>query len=564
MLPLKLPYGLSNFKDVVTEGYLYIDKTGWIEKLEQQGKFNILLRPRRFGKSLFLSSLWYYYDTRFKDDFDPIFSGLYIGGNPTGLQNSYPVLFLDFSGIETCSGKAIRSGFNARVETSLLSFLESYDYAEKEMREIRRQDGPAAKIDCFFRICRDVKIYMLIDEYDHFANAVLGENQGLFQEIIGKGGFVRAFYETIKTAALKGVVDRLFITGVTSITLDSLTSGFNIGKNLSHHRDFNNAIGFTGEEVEKVVAPLVPACDLDQRRLMTELAGWYNGYKFSARAERRIYNPDMILYFADNFDVEDCRYPERMLDDNIASDYGKIMRLFSIGDIESNYDLLEELITNGEVIGSHKTRLDIVKSFDRDDFISLLLYMGLVTIKGSAVARLSYSIPNYVIRKLFFDFFRVEVEQRGQIILSNRKLEDAVVSLALQGDTAPLIKEITKALTLFSNRDYMKMDEKHIKAVILTLLYRSEVYYIKSEPEISNKYPDILLLERNPFKVDHQFLFELKYYKKKDGLQGRQAKKAEGLEQVRGYLRLPEIKDLKKLKACVLLTNGSEIEAIPV
>lgn len=561
---MKIPYGESNFKKVLTGNYLYIDKTRYIEKLEQQGNFNILLRPRRFGKSLFLSSLWHYYDIRYKDDFDSIFSDLYIGGNPTPLKNSYQVLFMDFSGIVTRDPETIVRDFDRKVKTALSGFFRTYGYPGEFIQIIEAQPSPATCLEAFFELVKDSNIYFLIDEYDHFANTVLGENLDLFSEIIGKGGFVRAFYETIKTAALKGVVDRLFITGVTSITLDSLTSGFNIGKNLSHRPNFNCAIGFTGEEVEGIIQPLVSACDLDRQQLMAEMTKWYNGYQFSTRAEERVYNSDMILYFVGNFDLEDCRYPERMLDDNIASDYGNIMRLFAIGDRESNYNVLEELIVKGEITGLHKTKLDIVKSFDRDDFISLLLSMGFITMKDALLNEIRFVIPNYVIQKLYYDYFKVEVEQRGKIDINAGKLTKAVRELALANNIAPFAEEITKALSLFSNRDYMRMDEKHIKAVILTLLYGSNVYYIKSEPEINNKYPDILLLERNPFKVNHQFLFELKYSKKKDGERGWKSKKAEGLKQVREYLQLPDIKGLEKLKSYVLLTNGSDVSVIPV
>ncbi len=560
---MKIPYGLSNFRDVITEGYLYIDKTAYITKLEEQGKLNILLRPRRFGKSLFLSSLWHYYDIRFKDEFDAIFGKLHIGKNPTSLKNSYQVLFLDFSGIETSSRERIRHGFNTRVGTALRKFLRRYSYGQEAIDHIDEKNSAAEKIEHFFEVITEIKIYLLIDEYDHFANAILGEDINLFKEIIGKGGFVRSFYEIIKSATLEGVVDRLFITGVTSITLDSLTSGFNIGENLTHHKDFNQAIGFTRKETETVVKPLVDACGLDMQKLLADLSKWYNGYLFNEEKKERIFNSDMVLYFAKNFDNEGCRYPKRMLDTNIASDYGNIMRLFAIGDQENNYTTLEELITSGEIVGLHREKLDIEKGFDRDDFIGLLLYMGFITISGTILNEIRYRVPNYVIQQLYYQYFKVEVEQRSQITMDSRCLTEAVKQLALHNNIEPLLAEINKALGLFSNGGLL-MDEKHIKAVILTLLYQSEVYFIQSEPEINNRYPDILLLERNPFKVKHQFLFELKYSKKKDGERGLRKKRVEGMKQVQEYLLLNSIRDLHGLRAYLLLTNGSQIEAVAV
>ncbi len=561
---MKIPYGESSFKKIRTENYLYIDKTAYIETLEQEGSFNILLRPRRFGKSLFLSTLWHYYDVRYKDEFETLFSGLAINDNPTPLRSSYQVLFMEFSGISDSDNDAVERDFLFEVHKRLRIFLEDYQYPNETIRRLETQASPASLMKLFFEIIREEKIYLLIDEYDHFANSILGTSLQRFQEVIGRGGFVRSFYETIKTATMEGIVDRFFITGVTSITLDSLTSGFNIGNNITHHQAFNQAIGFTHKEVETAVQPLVTACDLEQQKLMGELSSWYNGYCFSTRAEERIFNADMVLYFIKKIDTKTCLYPERMLDDNIASDYRKIMQLFGIGDRTANFEILEELITTGEVVGLHSRKLDVEKKFDQDDFLGLLLYMGFITITGTLLNRIRYGIPNYVIQKLYYDYFKAEAEQRAQLTLSNRSIEDAVIELALYNNIAPLIKEIHKALAMFSNRDFMNMDEKHLKAVILTLLYQSELYFIRSEPEINNRYPDIMLLERNPFKVEHQFLFELKYSKKKEGGQGWVKKKEEGVRQVREYLHLEEVKRLSKLRAYLLLTDGSEMEAVVV
>ncbi|MCI5122482.1 MAG: AAA family ATPase, partial [Candidatus Electrothrix sp. AUS4] len=315
------------------------------------GGFNILLRPRRFGKSLFLSTLWHYYDVRSKDEFDALFGGLAAGRNPTPLRNSYQVLFMEFSGIGDSDNDAVERDFLFEVHKRLRIFLEDYQYPDETIRRLETRSSPASLMKLFFEIIREEKIYLLIDEYDHFANSILGTSPERFQEIIGRGGFVRSFYETIKTATMEGIVDRFFITGVTSITLDSLTSGFNIGNNITHHRAFHQAVGFTREEVETAVRPLADACDLEQRELMKELSRWYNGYRFSTRAQERLFNADMVLYFIKNFDKETCLYPERMLDDNIASDYRKIMQLFGIGDRAANFKILEELITVGEVVG---------------------------------------------------------------------------------------------------------------------------------------------------------------------------------------------------------------------
>ena len=563
---MKIPYGESNFKKIITQGFLYIDKTKYIEILEQSGSYNILLRPRRFGKTLFLSTLRSYYDILCQDEFETLFSHLAIGRNPTPLKNSYQTLFMEFSGISIKDEESIERDFALEVTKRLRTFLNEYQYPAELILRVEEQASPASLMKVFFEIVRDAKIYLFIDEYDHFANALLGEDQELFSAIVGKGGFVRSFYEVIKTATMEGIVDRLFITGVTSITLDSMTSGFNIGDNITYHQDFNQAMGFTAQETEEMIRPFVEACGLNQREVMQTLANWYNGYRFSSRADEKIFNPDMVLYFLRHFDTGECRWPEQMLDDNIASDYGKIMRLFGIGDRERNFETLEELIVNHEIIGLHKGKLDLDmhKPFERDDFISLLLYMGFITISGTVLSQLRYIIPNYVIEKLYYGYFRTEIEQRAQIRVEKHTLEHAVAELALHNNINPLLEEIRKVLALFSNRDFMRMDEKHIKAVILTLLYQSEVYFIKSEAEINNRYPDILLLERKPVEVRYQFLFELKYSKKKDREKGMEEKRAEGITQIREYQGLADIRALAKLQSYLLLTDGTEIEAVAV
>ena len=206
------------------------------------------------------------------------------------------------------------------------------------------------------------------------------------------------------------------------------------------------------------------------------------------------------------------------------------------------------------------------KPFERNDFISLLLYMGFIAISGTVLDELRYLIPNYVIEKLYYRYFKTEIELRSQITLDNSRLKEAVRQLALHNNIniKPLVEEIGRVLALFSNRDFMRMDEKHIKAVILTLLYQSEVYFIRSEAEVNNRYPDILLLERNPIEVRYQFLFELKFSKKKDGAQGLAEKREEGIAQIRGYQELADISSLPKLQSYLLLTDGTEIEAVAV
>ncbi|WP_323128445.1 AAA family ATPase [Candidatus Thiothrix anitrata] len=503
---MKIPYGESNFKKVITGGYVYIDKTAYIAQLETAGSYHFLLRPRRFGKSLFVSMLWHYYDMAHQHEFEALFGKLYIGQYPTPLKNSYQVLLMDFSGIATATPERVYEGFAASVNTSLGDFLHRYGYAPEVFARISGKAAPEEKIRIFFEAVKMAgqKILLLIDEYDHFANTLLAEDLSLFQCIMGKGGFVRSFYEVLKSATMTGVLDRLFVTGVTPLMLDSLTSGFNIAENLSIHAGFNAAMGFTHLETQGLLQPLADQCGLETDTLMADVTDWYNGYRFHVDANETVFYSDMVLYFAKHFDRDNCTYPKRMLDENIASDYRKIMALFQIGDRDANYQVLNDLINNGDVLAVQQRKFELDKHFDRNDFISLLAYMGFVTISGETMTQTRFAIPNHVIRELYFQYFKVELEQRNQLKLSNQTLPVAIETLALQGDLQPLAVEMQQVLAGLSNRDLIKLDEKHIKTLLLTLLYQFPIYFIHSEREMDKKYPDVLLLERSPFAVKYQ------------------------------------------------------------
>ncbi len=561
----KIPYGISNFKTVIDEDYLFIDKTPYIAQLEAAGRYNVLMRPRRFGKSLFVSMLEHYYDVKRADEFDTLFGKLHVGQHPTLSRNSYQVLFMEFSGIATDDGHdAVLAGFDHNVATWLGKFLERYDYPQALKQAVLAQKSPAARIREFLAGLGEQKILLLIDEYDHFANSILGADMGLFQDIMGKGGFVRSFYEVLKTATQRGTLDRLFVTGVTPLMLDSLTSGFNIAKNLSLHADFSTAMGFTAAETQILLQPLAAQCLPDHGQLMRDVTDWYNGYRFHPTATETVFNSDMVLYFVTEFDRKRCAYPERMLDENIASDYRKIMALFQIGNPDTNYQVLDDLINQGEVAAVQQRKFEIDKHFDRHDFISLLAYMGFVTISGKTMTQTRFGIPNHVIRELYFQYFKVALEERSQWQLPDQTLAAAIEMLALQGDLQPLASEMVTVLQGLSNRDLIKLDEKHIKTLLLTLLYQFPIYFIQSEREVDKKYPDVLLIERSPFAVNHQHLIELKYAKKGDGATGWEAKRQAGIEQVQGYLQLPSVAVMPKLTAWVMLTDGERVEVMTV
>ncbi len=557
----KIIYGESNFKKIkINNDYLYIDKTEYIEKLEKTNEnFLIFLRPRRFGKSLFLSTLQYYYDENSADEFDAIFNDTYIGANPTPLKSSFRILFFEFSGIEVehRTPQQIKNSFNVNLYVSISKYLNSYGYSQIDIEHIRSFNEPADIVKEFFERVQDDKIYILIDEYDQFANAILAYSMKDFLEIVGKGGFVRSFYEVLKGATQTGVVQKMFITGVTPITLDSLSSGFNIVSNISNEEPFNALAGFRQEEVNySLEQTLFKKCpNIDKEEIVYKIKEWYNGYLFNVKTEERIYNATLVNYFLSKYDYKRCEMPIKMLDSNVASDYKAIMKLFNIGDSERNYKILEELIENGSITGIIKDRYDLNQSFKENDFITLIYSMGFITIKNEAFGEVfEFCIPNYVIKMLYFNYFAVELKERNNLAISFDSRRP-LIDLA-RGDIEPFKEQLDTSIKTLSNRDHQGFTEKHFQVIALALLSFASFYFIDSQPELNNKYPDILLIGRDE-KVPHNYLFELKWKKEKDSYESI---KEEGMRQVEGYKQLDKVKSIPKLRSFLLIGSKDGVE----
>jgi hypothetical protein len=309
------PHGVSNFEQLAAQGYVFVDKTPYIEKLEiEKEKFVSFLRPRRFGKSLFLSMLEYYYDILYKDRFEELFSKYYIGKNPTPLANSYRVLVFDFSGINTTNLEAIYQEFHKSVRFSVDNFLVLHNLGTpKEREEVLEETSPQLIIKSFFRLYRNLRlperIYLLIDEYDHFTHEILTQDLETFQRAVSFGGYVRKFYEVIKSATRDGVVDKIFITGVSPITLDGLTSGFNILTHLTSSKRFASMMGFSEAEVRSLLR-LVLEDPSQEEAIMQDLRYYYNGYRFSSRFAAIPLQPRYGLVFLETLELRSKSYPE--------------------------------------------------------------------------------------------------------------------------------------------------------------------------------------------------------------------------------------------------------------
>jgi len=559
----KIIYGESNFRKIkINNDYLYIDKTKFIETLEGLNEsYVIFLRPRRFGKSLFLSTLQYYYDENSKDEFEVIFNDTYIAKNPTVLKSSYRILFFEFSGINTDMGMdAIYEGFRDNVNSAIYRYFMNYGY-EGYTTKLQNIKTPSGLIKYFFDVAKDDQIYLLIDEYDHFANAILAHSMEEFLAIVSKGGFVRSFYEVLKGATQSGTLHKMFITGVTPITLDSLSSGFNIVKHITYKQEFNAMAGFTQEEVEcSLQASIFTRCtEVDKQMLLDKVRIWYNGYLFNSDAKSRVYNATLLNYFITEYHFDTCRMPTKMLDVNVASDYKAIMKLFNIGDGERNYKILEALIETNSITGTIKERYDLNRDFGEDDFITLIYSMGFITIKNEIVAGLyEFEIPNYVIKMLYFNYFAIELERRNQFKMTHSIAK--VLTQLLLGDIAPFQNQLNEVIQSLSNRDHQGFDEKYFHVIALALLSFGEFYFIDSQPERNRKYPDIVLIGRDE-RVPNNYLFELKWLKGKDSYESI---KRDGLKQVEEYLSLDKIQSIPKLRAYLLIGSKDGVEFVRV
>ncbi|MBF0544017.1 MAG: AAA family ATPase [Candidatus Riflebacteria bacterium] len=401
----RIPYGVSNFKKLIQDGNIYVDKTEYIRQLENLNEdYIIFLRPRRFGKSLFISLLEHYYDIKHAESFQALFGNFNIGRDPTPLHNSYYILRFTFSGINTDTPENSRRGFSHNVFQGIRNFCIKYSFEIN----ISEKKEASEMIDAFFSEVSkliDKKVYLLIDEYDHFANELLGFNPEFFKDSVSKNGFVRKFYEMLKEATAIGILDRIFVTGVSPITLDSMTSGFNITKNFTREKLLNEMMGFTESEVIALSNETIEG-GIEEK--MSKLRQYYNGYLFHPNGAARLYNSDMILYFMSSLQ-QFGEEPADLVDRNVVSDYGKIGRLFDIGGFNAErMTVLDEIIEGKEQKTKITDQFSLELKMSLNEFKSLLFYMGFLTIKryDEISDEIFLDVPNYVIKELYFNYFR--------------------------------------------------------------------------------------------------------------------------------------------------------------
>lgn len=568
---LRLPYGISNFQTLVREGYHFVDRTPFIAQLEGLNeRYLFFLRPRRFGKSLFVSMLQCYYGVEYAKDFEEFFGKFAIGKTPTPMANGYRVLKFDFSRLNTQTTESTAFSFMQNARQGVGNFLSFYSDCFEEDDQtyiLAAQEPNTLLIRLFERVYNKQhsgamaeKLYILIDEYDHFANELIAFRLEDFKETVSRTGYVRKFYESIKTATGDGIVDRLFVTGVAPLTLDSMTSGFNIGSDISLDRLFHKMMGFEEADVREILVGI----GIDQSQLphtLDEVRQWYNGYLFNRNATARLYNPDMVLYFASQY-ARSNQYPEKLLDSNVASDYSKIRKLLRLDQPEiQNFAVLDELLAEGEIAAQLTRQFSFERVFTRDDLVSLLFYMGIITIKEGQLTRLIFEIPNFVISQLYYEYFNQLLLDRANLRADEINIYDRVLQLAQENEIGPLIEAVEAILRQLSNRDAVGFDEKYVKAIFASLLYTTQIYTIHSEHETERKYVDLLLIRRPPIEPNYQFAFELKYLKQSEAAKLAEVKTA-GLAQLQTYLAHADLQALTDLRAWLIVFVGTEAQVV--
>ena len=552
----KLPYGISNFEELVKDGYYYVDKTKYIEKLENLPEKRIMvLRPRKFGKTLFTSVLENYYDLKKKDKFNKLFGETYIGKNPTKLKNGYHILKFNFSGINTQDEETTMKGFKENVTISIDTFVKNYEIDFYVNPELTIEGLLNSLIEAFRIQKPEEKIYVIVDEYDHFANELLGFKPEQFKNLVSKNGQVRKWYEILKKGT-ETVVDRIFITGVAPITLDSMTSGFNIIKDETQDRTFNEMMGFTNNEL-KILMKEQEISEETQKELLPIMKENYDGYKFSLKGKERIYNSNMCLYFLNEY-VKYKEIPEKLVDVNIVSDYNKIGSMLRLCKNENRLDIIEETVSGEGILTEITQKFNPEIAFGETEMVSMLYYLGYLTIDKELLGKAELKIPNKVMKEIYGDYFLKILDEETNLIIEEREYNEILQEVALEGKIDKAVGLLQKYLNNLSNRDYQNFTEKYVKLIFYCIMMNLKIYNVKSEMEVQREYPDIVLIPKEKDKGYNAIMIEFKYLKKTEENK-LEEKQKEARKQIEKYANTEEMKEIKNLNKYTVVAVNDKI-----
>ena len=568
----RLPYGMMNFAVIRREDYYYVDKTRFIPMIEQADRFFFFIRPRRFGKSLTLNVLQHYYDVRTRDKFDDLFGDLYIGQHPTPSRNTYLVLYLNFSGI-TGALNDYRKGLDEHCQIRFDFFCEVYaDLLPEGIRDrLDEKDGAVNQLDYLISECERAgqKVYLFIDEYDHFTNAILSDPESLHRytnETHGEG-YLRAFFNKVKAGTYSSI-KRCFITGVSPVTMDDLTSGFNIGTNYSLTPKFNAMMGFTEDEVREMLtyystkAPFHHTVD----ELIELMKPWYDNYCFAQECydQPTLYNSNMVLYFVKNYIDNNGKAPRNMIESNIRIDYEKL-RMLIRKDKEFAHDasIIQTLVSQGYITGELKDGFPAANIVDSDNFVSLLYYFGMLTVSGTFEGKTKLIIPNQVVREQLYTYL-LNTYNEADLSFSNHEKDELSSALAYRGAWQSYFDYIADCLKRYASQRDKQKGESFVHGFTLAMTAQNRFYRPISEADTQSGYVDIFLspmLEIYP-DMSHSYIIELKYAKYKDPESRVEELRAEAIAQANRYADTDRVKNAigtTQLHKIVVVYKGMEM-----
>ncbi|MBF0468127.1 MAG: AAA family ATPase [Desulfamplus sp.] len=539
---MKLPYGISDFREIVLKDYFYCDRTGLIHALERD-KFQLFLRPRRFGKSLLLSMLENYYDVAKKDQFDSMFASLEIGKNPTLLGNSYFILKWDFSCVDP-SGTLddIRQSLYNHINLCIREFILYYkNYGVPEITIDPADALSSLKSLTSAMRMMNLPVYLLIDEYDNFANEVMMSSEAMmpssikterYESLVQKEGILKTVFKNVKASASNSIFDRIFITGVSPVVMSDLTSGYNIAENIYFEPEYNHLCGFTHNEIQGVIKQISEertldilntdansSCNDNKDKQINEAVElmriYYNGYSFSLDSDEKVYNPTLALYFLKQL-YKSGRVPRNMFDQNLAMDEAKLVY---ISRIEGGRQLIIDLMQDDHQVEvaeiSNKfgiQRMLSDKSHDRAFLVSFLYYFGILTFSGQTPSgETSLKVPNILMHRLYVDRLN---EMLLPEPIERDQGKNAAKSVYQKGEIDTLCRFVEQHyFKVFHNRDYRWANELTVKTAFLTLLYNDLLFIMDSEKEIDRRYADLTMIIRPDMRKFKLFdvLIEFKF-----------------------------------------------------
>lgn len=577
----QVPYGVADFATVIEQNLYYVDKTMFIPELEKQPRNLFFIRPRRFGKSIFLSMLYSYYDCTQSHRFQSLFGNLWIGQHPTPLQGKYQVLFLDFSQI-TGNIDKLETKFNSYLSINLDAFVRQYsEYYQAEMEEILAQEDFEEKMELIFKAAKahQYHLYLIIDEYDNFTNVILNERgENVYHAITHADGFYRDVFKKFK-----GNFERIFMMGVSPVTLDDVTSGFNIGWNISIKPEFDEMLGFSTTDVVEMFTYYkehgsIPA-DSDIDAIVNDMKPWYDNYCFAKQAlkkKTRMFNCDMVLYYLRNYMDAGCP-PEEMIDPNTRTDYGKMKKLLQFDKLDGERKgIIRKIAEEEQIVTQLYESFSAYQIPKAEIFPSLLFYYGMLTIKGTRGSKLILGIPNNNVRKQYYGYLEEEYQAKAYVDVN--QLTDYYYDMAYDGKWEEGLRFMADAYAKVSSvRDGIEA-ERNLQGFFMAYLNLNDYYITAPELELNHGYCDFFLLpDLTHYASQHSYILELKVLSKKDFSaivegefteDGKPMTKAEkqwreALDQIHRYAEAPRVEALRqgtKLHLIIMQFEGWELK----